>query len=131
MIDALERLPVRAASVLSGPGLGGSDIPLDSYSMSWKAKSVGVSARLVELANEINGTMPEFVVRHTGDALNEFRTRDQRIAIMVFGVTTDRNVDDLLESLLLAIIELLRNAGAQVDYNYLFAPVLVRGRQGI
>jgi len=130
VIDAVSACLCGPQVFYPGPGLGGSDIPLDSYSMSWKAKSVGVSARLVELANEINGNMPEFVVRHTGDALNELRQGIKGSRIMVLGVTNDRNVDDLLESPSLAIIELLRDAGAQVDYNDPFVPVLVRGRHG-
>ena len=113
VIDAVSACLCGPQVFYPGPGLGGSDIPLDSYSMSWKAKSVGVSARLVELANEINGSMPEFVVRHTGDALNELRQAIKGSRIMVLGVTAERDVDDLLESPSLAIIELLRDAGAR------------------
>lgn len=113
-----------------GPGLGGDDIPLDSYSMPWKAKSIGASAKLVELANEINRSMPELVVRYTADALNRARQAIKGSRILVLGVTCEKDVDDLSESPSFTIIELLRALGAQVDYNDPLVPVLQRGRDG-
>jgi UDP-N-acetyl-D-glucosamine dehydrogenase len=130
VIDAVSACSCGSRVFYPGPGLGGCDIPLDCYAMSRKAKSVGLSARLVELANEINGGMPEFTVRYTGDALNERGQAIKGSRILVLGVTSEKDVDDVSESPSVAIIELLRGAGAEVHYNDPFMPILERGRHG-
>ena len=130
VIDAVSACPCGSQVFYPGPGLGGSDIPLDCYSMAWKANSVGASARLVELAYEINRSMPEVIVRYTADALNGLRKPVKGSHILVLGVTSEKDMDDLSESPSLAIIERLRSAGAQVDYNDPFVPALERGHHG-
>jgi UDP-N-acetyl-D-glucosamine dehydrogenase len=98
----------------AGPGLRVSHIPLDSCSMSRKARSVGVSARLVELADDINRMMPDFLVRHTGNALKELGEGIKGSQILVLGVASEKSADDLLGLPSLTLIELLRSVEALV-----------------
>ena len=110
-----------------GPGLGGHCIPIDPYYLSWKAKQSGFEARFIELAGQVNGAMPEYVVARTAEALNTVKKAVNGARVHVVGVAYKRNVDDMRESPALDVIELLKRRGATVTYTDPFVPVLRHG----
>jgi len=100
-----------------GPGLGGHCIPIDPIYLSWKLKTLNYRARFIELANEINTFMPEYVVNRVTTALNEHERSVKGSKILVLGVAYKRDIDDPRESPALDIIELLVKHGANVQYH--------------
>ena len=111
-----------------GPGLGGHCIPVDPFYLSWKAREYDFQTRFIELAGEINASMPYHVVQAVGSALNQRRKAMNGSKILVLGVAYKKDVDDLRESPALTIIELLRKQGADVSYNDPYFPNVGRGR---
>jgi UDP-N-acetyl-D-glucosamine dehydrogenase len=99
-----------------GPGLGGHCIPLDPFYLSWKAAEHGAWARFIELAGEINTRMPQYVVHKVMLALNDQAKPLKGSRVCVLGLAYKANIDDDRESPSYEIIELLREAGARVDY---------------
>jgi UDP-N-acetyl-D-glucosamine dehydrogenase len=128
VIDAAKTKPFGFQPFYPGPGLGGHCIPIDPFYLSWKAKQYDFHTRFIELAGEINGQMPYYVVDETAAALNEQRKPLKGSRVLVLGMAYKRDVDDLRESPSLTIIELLQRRGALVDYNDPFFPTVGRGR---
>jgi UDP-N-acetyl-D-glucosamine dehydrogenase len=104
-----------------GPGLGGHCIPIDPFYLSWKAKLAGFEARFIELAGQINGSMPEYVVSRVTEALNRRRKALNGARVLVVGVSYKANIDDIRESPSLDIMRLLARHGAEVLYHDTFA----------
>ncbi len=100
-----------------GPGLGGHCIPIDPHYLSWKLRTLNYTARFIELAAEVNGHMPDYVVGKVGDALNSERKAINGSRILVLGVAYKRDVSDVRESPALDIIHLLQQRGAEVCYH--------------
>ena len=100
-----------------GPGLGGHCIPIDPFYLTWKARSVGMSTRFIELAGEINTDMPKYVIAKTAEALNQHKKPLNGSKILILGLAYKKNIDDCRESPSLELIEMLRHRGAKVDYN--------------
>jgi UDP-N-acetyl-D-glucosamine dehydrogenase len=102
-----------------GPGLGGHCIPVDPFYLSWKAAQIGRPTRFIELAGEINTGMPALVVERAAAALRaRGRTDGLRGArVLVLGLAYKPDIDDTRESPSFALIDLLRRAGAQVEYS--------------
>jgi UDP-N-acetyl-D-glucosamine dehydrogenase len=100
-----------------GPGLGGHCIPIDPFYLSWKAKLAGFEARFIELAGQINGSMPEYVVARVADALNQRRRALNGSRVLVMGVSYKANIDDVRESPALDVMRLLKKQGAEVVYH--------------
>ncbi|MCC6627229.1 MAG: nucleotide sugar dehydrogenase [Chloroflexi bacterium] len=125
VIDAAATKPFGFMPFYPGPGLGGHCIPVDPYYLSWKLKTLNQTARFIELAGEVNGRMPSFVVGKVTDALNERRQAVNGASILVLGVAYKRDVADTRESPALEIIELLAAKGALVQYHDPHVPRLV------
>jgi UDP-N-acetyl-D-glucosamine dehydrogenase len=104
-----------------GPGLGGHCIPIDPFYLSWKAKLAGFEARFIELAGQINGSMPEYVVSRVAEALNRRRKSVNGSRVLVVGVSYKANIDDIRESPALDVMRLLARHGAEVLYHDEFA----------
>jgi UDP-N-acetyl-D-glucosamine dehydrogenase len=117
VIDAAATKPFGFMPFYPGPGLGGHCIPIDPFYLSWKAKLAGFEARFIELAGQINGQMPEYVVEKITDALNEQEKSVNGSKILVLGVSYKANIDDIRESPALDIIGLLQRKGAKVVYH--------------
>jgi UDP-N-acetyl-D-glucosamine dehydrogenase len=100
-----------------GPGLGGHCIPIDPFYLSWKARQHDMSTRFIELAGEINTSMPEYVVMRLAEALNTKKKAINGSRILVLGLAYKKNIDDIRESPSIELIELLKARGAKVDYN--------------
>lgn len=129
IIDAARTKPYGFSAFYPGPGLGGHCIPIDPFYLSWKAREYEFPTRFIELAGEINASMPAHVVDSVAEALNLRSQCLNNAHILVLGVAYKRDVDDLRESPSLAIMELLQSHGAKVDYNDPYFPHLGRMRR--
>jgi UDP-N-acetyl-D-glucosamine dehydrogenase len=116
VIDAAATKPFGFMPFYPGPGLGGHCIPIDPFYLSWKAKQNGFEARFIELAGEINGHMPEYVVSKVSAALNDQRKAVNGSRVLVLGVAYKRDIEDIRESPALDVIKLLHERGAAVAY---------------
>lgn len=122
VIDAAATKPFGYMKHTPGPGIGGHCIPLDPYYLSWKARLNGFEAKFIALAGEVNGHMPEHVVRLVSDGLNEDGKALKGSRILVLGVAYKKNVGDMRESPAIEIIQSLRGKGAIVSYNDPYVP---------
>ena len=114
-----------------GPGLGGHCIPIDPFYLTWKALEYGHHTRLIELAGEINTSMPDYVISRIIDALNDASKPVRGSRVLVLGVAYKANVDDDRESPSYNIIESLEKRGASVSYNDPHVPIIRKGRSNI
>lgn len=130
VIDAAASKPFGFMPFYPGPGLGGHCIPIDPLYLSWKLKTLNYTARFIELASEINTSMPHYVVTKVTDALNDVSKSVRGARIVVLGIAYKRDIDDVRESPALDVIELLRERGAQVVYHDPYVPS-VRMSDGI
>jgi UDP-N-acetyl-D-glucosamine dehydrogenase len=117
VIEAAKSKPFGFMPFYPGPGLGGHCIPIDPFYLTWKAREYGMPTRFVELAGEINSSMPRYVVSRVMEALNERQKSLKGSKILLLGVTYKPDVDDPRESPALEIMQLLRNRGADVSYH--------------
>ncbi len=129
VIDAASTKPFGFHPFYPGPGLGGHCIPIDPYYLSWKAKEWDFQTRFIELAGEINTSMPYHVVASMASAMNKRKKTLNGASVLVLGVAYKRDIDDLRESPALTIIELLQNEGAKVQYNDPYIPAVGKGRK--
>jgi UDP-N-acetyl-D-glucosamine dehydrogenase len=107
-----------------GPGLGGHCIPIDPFYLSWKAKQTGFDPRFIELAGQVNGGMPHFVVDKIADALNRHQKALNGSTILILGLAYKRDIDDMRESPSLDVMALLHQKGAKVRYADSHVPTL-------
>ena len=116
VIDAAKTKPFGFMPFYPGPGLGGHCIPIDPSYLSWKARQYGFECRFIELAGQVNGAMPAYVVQRIADALNSVKKPINGSRIHLFGVAYKKGVGDVRESPALDILELLEQRGAKVSY---------------
>ncbi|MDO9384680.1 MAG: nucleotide sugar dehydrogenase [Hyphomicrobiaceae bacterium] len=117
VIRAAATKPFGFVPYYPGPGLGGHCIPIDPFYLTWKAREFGVNSRFIELAGEVNSTMPDFVIGKVVSALNQRYMSVNGSSILVLGIAYKKNVDDMRESPSVAIMEKLRDLGALVAYS--------------
>jgi UDP-N-acetyl-D-glucosamine dehydrogenase len=129
VIEAAKTKPFGFQPFYPGPGLGGHCIPVDPFYLSWKAKEWDFHTRFIELAGEINSNMPYHVLDSVARALNQQKKAVNGSKVLMLGVAYKKDIDDLRESPALTIIELLKNAGAEVSYNDPYFPTVGRGRK--
>jgi len=129
VIDAASTKPFGFQPFYPGPGLGGHCIPVDPFYLSWKAKEWDFHTRFIELAGEINTSMPYHVLASVGRALNQHQKALNGSKILVLGVAYKKDIDDLRESPALTIIELLQKEGVTVSYHDPYFPEVGRGRK--
>jgi len=123
VVEAAATKPFGFMSFQPGPGLGGHCIPLDPYYLAWKAREYDFNTRFVELAGEINNNMPYFCRSVISQALNHGAERSVKGSrILLVGVAYKADIDDVRESPAEKLLELLRNAGADVSYHDPFVP---------
>lgn len=128
VIDAASTKPFGFHPFYPGPGLGGHCIPVDPFYLSWKAKEYDFNTRFIELAGEINESMPAHVVQSVAKALNQHKKALNGSTVLMLGMAYKKDIDDLRESPSLTVIELLREQGAEVMYNDPYLPHVGRGR---
>jgi UDP-N-acetyl-D-glucosamine dehydrogenase len=129
VIEAAKTKPFGFKPFYPGPGLGGHCIPLDPFYLSWKAAEYGMWTRFIELAGEINTHMPHFVIEKTVKALNAAGKSINKAKVLVLGLSYKEDIDDDRESPSYEIIELLQEAGAEVEYCDPFFPKARHGRK--
>jgi len=129
VIAAASTKPFGFQPFYPGPGIGGHCIPLDPFYLSWKAKEFDFHTRFIELAGEINLSMPYHVVSTTMEALNKHKKALNGSKVLVLGVSYKKDIDDLRESPSLTVIELLQKEGAEVFYNDPYFEFVGRGRK--
>jgi UDP-N-acetyl-D-glucosamine dehydrogenase len=114
-IDAASTKPFGYMPFKPGPGVGGHCLPIDPSYLSWRVeRTLGQRFRFVELANEINSHMPDYVVRRLLLALNECGRPAKGARILLLGLAYKKNTGDARESPAIRIAELLLRLGAQV-----------------
>ena len=125
VIEAAATKPFGFIPFYPGPGLGGHCIPVDPHYLSWKLRTLNYNARFVELAGEINSSMPLFVVNKVVDALNRQKKSVNGSKLLILGVAYKRDIDDTRESPAIDIINLLKHKGGQIIYNDPYIPQLI------
>jgi len=128
VIDAARTKPFGFQAFYPGPGLGGHCIPIDPFYLTWLARRCGMSTRCIELAGEINTSMPQYVVNRAMEALNAAGKPLRGSRICLLGVAYKRDVDDARESPAFVLMELLKQRGAVISYNDPHIPCLPRTR---
>ena len=117
VIDGAASKPFGFMRFYPGPGIGGHCIPLDPHYLSWKLRMLNYSARFIELASEINGHMPEVVVRRATAILNDVSKAVRGSRILVLGVAYKKDVGDLRESPAIDVVQHLLELGADVSFH--------------
>ncbi|MCT4595273.1 MAG: nucleotide sugar dehydrogenase [Anaeromicrobium sp.] len=116
VIEAASTKPYGFMSFQPGPGIGGHCIPLDPMYLSWKAKTLDFYSRFIELASDINGNMPRYVMNQIIDILNDEEKSAKNSNILIIGLAYKKDIDDLRESPAIEIFKLLKDKGANVSY---------------
>jgi UDP-N-acetyl-D-glucosamine dehydrogenase len=124
VIEAAKTKPFGFQAFYPGPGLGGHCIPIDPFYLSWVARKHGFTTRFIELAGEINTSMPTYVVRRVADALNDRGLAVKGSKVLLLGMAYKKDVDDPRESPGFELMELLLEKGATVNYNDPHIPAL-------
>lgn len=129
VIRAAATKPFGFVPYFPGPGLGGHCIPIDPFYLTWKAREYGIHTRFIELAGEVNSSMPDWVIAKLSAALNSKRRSVNGSRILVLGIAYKKNVDDMRESPSVMLMEKLRDMGAEVDYSDPHIPVFPTTRE--
>lgn len=116
VLDACASKPFGYMPFYPGPGIGGHCIPLDPHYLGWKMKTLNFEPRFIELAEEINSYMPEFVVHKLAEVLNKYKKALSATKILVIGAAYKADISDERESPALDVIALLSKTGAKVHY---------------
>lgn len=129
VIDAAKTKPFGFTAYYPGPGIGGHCIPIDPFYLTWKAREFGLHTRFIELAGEVNASMPQYVVDKLMYALNEKGKSLKGAKVLALGIAYKRDVDDMRESPSVFVMELLRDLGADVQYSDPNVPVFPQMRE--
>ncbi len=127
VIDAARTKPFGFMAFTPGPGVGGHCIPVDPYYLSWKAREFDFYTKFIELAAEVNADMPDHVVRKVVAGLNLDGKPVRGSRVLILGVAFKRDIDDARNSPAQRVIELLLDAGAQIEYHDPFVPTFRTG----
>ncbi|MBW8782101.1 MAG: nucleotide sugar dehydrogenase [Verrucomicrobia bacterium] len=129
VIEAAKTKPFGFMPFYPGPGLGGHCIPIDPFYLTWKAREFGQHTRFIELAGEINTSMPDYVVKVAFEALNNDAKSVKNARVLILGLAYKANVDDDRESPSYKLIEKFEALGAKVVYHDPFVPVIPLTRE--
>jgi UDP-N-acetyl-D-glucosamine dehydrogenase len=130
VIEAAKTKPFGFMPFYPGPGLGGHCIPIDPFYLTWKAREFDIATRFIELAGEINTSMPQYVVSRVAEELNSRAGRALNGSkILIIGIAYKKNVDDTRESPSFRLIELLEHCGAACDVHDPYVDVIPRTRE--
>lgn len=125
-IDAASSKPFGYMRFTPGPGVGGHCLPIDPSYLSWRVqRALGRSFRFVELANDINNHMPDYVLHRLMAGLNDRGKAVKGARILLLGLAYKKNTGDARESPALRVCELLLQMGADVRA---VDPLVVEGR---
>ena len=128
-LEAASSKPFGFTPFYPGPGMGGHCIPVDPFYLAWKAKEYDFTTRFIELAGEINTSMPYYVVSKLTDALNDRGKSLKGSQVMILGIAYKKDIDDMRESPAVAILQMLQQKGAQVCYHDPHVPKIPKMRK--
>ncbi len=129
VVKAASTKPFGFMPFYPGPGLGGHCIPIDPFYLTWKAREYGIATRFIELAGEVNTSMPDYVVQRTILALNDQGKAVKNCKILLVGLAYKKNVDDDRESPTYVLWEKLASKGADISYYDPYCPVVRPSRE--
>lgn len=129
VLDAADTKPFGFMKFTPGPGLGGHCIPIDPFYLTWKARQYEQYTRFIELAGEINTSMPRYVIERTIKALNAHQIPLKGSRILIIGLAYKPDVDDLRESPTFKLMDLLKKYGAEVSYYDSYIPEIWATRE--
>ena len=116
VIDAAKTKPFGFQAFYPGPGLGGHCIPIDPFYLSWVARKHEMPTKFIELAGEINSSMPLYVINRLAEALNQHGKPVKGSKVGILGMAYKKDVDDHRESPSFKLMEILLARGAEVTY---------------
>ncbi len=128
VIEAAKTKPFGFQAFYPGPGLGGHCIPIDPFYLTWKVREYDYSTKFIELAGEINASMPEYVINKLIEALGDQGKFLKNTKILILGMAYKKNIDDMRESPSLKLMDLIIKKGAEADYSDPFIPALPETR---
>ncbi|MGC8744683.1 MAG: nucleotide sugar dehydrogenase [Verrucomicrobiia bacterium] len=129
VINAAKTKPFGFMPFYPGPGLGGHCIPIDPFYLTWKAREYGQHTRFIELAGEINTSMPKYVTEKVIEALNSHKKSVNGSKILIIGIAYKADVDDDRESPSYHLMDLIANMGGKIEYYDPYVPVIKPGRE--
>ena len=129
VIRAAATKPFGFTAYYPGPGLGGHCIPIDPFYLTWKAREYGVHTRFIELAGEVNSSMPHWVIEKLVNALNDLGLSVKGSRILLLGIAYKKNVDDMRESPSVKLMEILQSKGAILEYSDPHVPVFPKMKE--
>jgi UDP-N-acetyl-D-glucosamine dehydrogenase len=129
VIEAAKTKPFGYMPFYPGPGVGGHCIPIDPFYLTWKAKEYHLDTQFIELAGQINRSMPYRVANILLEALNSDGRSLRNHRVLVVGVAYKPGISDDRESPSYHIMDLLRQKGAEVDYYDPFVPRIPPGHE--
>ena len=129
VIDAAATKPFGFVPYYPGPGLGGHCIPIDPFYLTWKAREYGINTKFIELAGEVNSSMPEWVVNKVAAGLNQHKKSINGSRILMLGIAYKSNVDDMRESPSVDMMHRLQGRGALIEYSDPYVPVFPKMRR--
>ena len=131
VVNAAKTKPFGFESFRPGPGVGGHCIPVDPNYLSFKTRQIGKPVRFVELAQEINNSMPSYVVSRLLEKMNLLEKPFKNSNILILGVAYKRDIGDIRESPAIGIIENLYDRGVNVKYFDPFVEKIVVNNQDV
>jgi UDP-N-acetyl-D-glucosamine dehydrogenase len=130
VIHAAATKPFGFTPFYPGPGIGGHCIPIDPFYLTWKARAYGIHTRFIELAGEINSSMPRYVAEKLAKALNEKGQPLKGAKVLLLGMAYKKNVEDMRESPSLEVLKILVDSGVRAEYSDPHVPSLPPTRKG-
>lgn len=130
VIEAAKTKPFGFQAFYPGPGLGGHCIPIDPFYLSWRARQYDFTTKFIELAGEINRSMPAFIVTCLMEALNQNSIALRQAKILILGIAYKRDIDDVRESPAFTIMDRLLSLGAAVYFHDPFCTTVAEYRHG-
>ena len=131
VVDAAKTKPFGFQSFRPGPGVGGHCIPIDPKYLSFKTRQIGQPVRFVELAQEINNSMPNYVISRISELMNKKEILLKNSKILLLGVAYKKDIGDIRESPALDIIESLLDKSVEVSFYDPYVDELIVNKQSI
>ena len=131
VVDAAKTKPFGFQSFRPGPGVGGHCIPIDPKYLSFKTRQIGQPVRFVELAQEINNSMPNYVISRISELMNKKEILLKNSKILILGVAYKKDIGDTRESPAIDIIESLLDKSVEVSFYDPFVDELIVNKESI
>ena len=131
VVDAAKTKPFGFQSFRPGPGVGGHCIPIDPKYLSFKTRQIGQPVRFVELAQEINNSMPNYVISRISELMNKKEILLKNSKILLLGVAYKKDIGDIRESPAIDIIESLLDKSVEVSFYDPYVDELIVNKRSI